>query len=62
MKIINCQVCGQLVAVIEAGSKVQRDAVMICRDCWGRDSEPHRAGARPGDMPEFLKGLFEVGR
>jgi len=57
-----CKTCGQLVAVIEKGSKIQTGAVMICRDCWGRDSEPQMAGARPGDMPEFLKGLFGVRR
>lgn len=58
MKIINCQICGQLVAALEKGSKIKTGAVMICHDCRGRDEEVKDDSRYSGDVQDFLREFF----
>lgn len=57
MEIRHCTICGELVAVLEKGSKVKHGAVVICGDCRG---EERQAKEEPNycEMPDFLKEIF----
>jgi NAD-dependent SIR2 family protein deacetylase len=60
-KIIHCATCGQLVAVLEVGSKIKTGAVVICPMCWGEDKPDKTDYVSYGeDVPDFLKDLFKV--
>lgn len=56
-----CAICGELVAILQSGSKVKIGAVVICRDCWGKD-KPAKTDyvSYGGDMPDFLKEIFKI--
>jgi hypothetical protein len=60
MKTMYCAICGELAAIVEAGSKIKTGAVLICRDCWGEEKPAKEAPVYGGDMPDFLKDLFKV--
>jgi hypothetical protein len=57
MKTMYCAICGELAAIVEAGSKIKTGAVLICPKCWGED-KPAKEAPNYGDMPDFLKDIF----
>jgi ribosome-binding protein aMBF1 (putative translation factor) len=51
-----CEICGKKVAELEAGTKIRKGTVLICRDCWEKKSRKKDV-TMDGNMEYFLKML-----